>query len=203
MEDLMRCPNCHKQGTFKLWEGERERLGVKFLAQGEICAECGEVIFDSSEVQRQEKLLANGIVERGVRTGSEFKFVRKKADLTAADVAEFFDVTTKTVFRWERGEAPLPLIAAFAISELCVRPRKTRKKLSVLRGRRVQVLGRLRESPDRVKIFWLVGTRREDDTNRDGLASLAAGSGVEYLGEVVTASMARNARFWNKLPLVD
>ncbi|MCX5744646.1 MAG: helix-turn-helix domain-containing protein [Proteobacteria bacterium] len=67
---------------------------------------------------------------RGVRSGVEFKFLRKLAGLQANEVAALFGVRPETVSRWERGTIEFPRTAAFALGELYVHPRLTRQKLA-------------------------------------------------------------------------
>ena len=103
--------------------------GVTFDAVGEECSSCGETLFDDIEVRRQEKLIAAALVARGIRTGKDFKFVRKIAGFTAVEVAAMLDVRPETVSRWESGELDVPRLAAFALGELFEHPRIVRAKL--------------------------------------------------------------------------
>ena len=110
----MKCYNCCKSDTFRMWSGPLTLLGVEVVAHGKRCSACGVILFDASEVDRQEREVAAGIVARGIRTGIEFKFVRKMADLRATDVADLLDVRPETVSRWETGALELPKLARFA-----------------------------------------------------------------------------------------
>ena len=127
----MRCPNCRKQNTMSSWEGSLTRMGVQILARGEKCSSCGEMLFDDSEVERQEKLLAAGLVERGIRKGAEFKLVRKVAGFKAVEIAAMLDVRPETLSRWESGDQEIPRLAAFALGELFQHPRLVREKLEL------------------------------------------------------------------------
>lgn len=138
----MRCPMCKKTDTMRPWEGPITRRGVQIDARGERCTSCGDTLFDYSEVGRQERLIASAFVARGVRTGSEFKFVRKIAGFKATEVAELVGVRPETVSRWERDEIELPRLAAFAVGELYDRPRVTRDKLEAF-GRKPEIAGRI------------------------------------------------------------
>ena len=80
-------------------------------------------------MKRQEVSAAHALVTRGIRTGVEFKFVRKVVGLRATEVAEMLDVRPETMSRWERGELDLPRLAAFALGELLEHPKLTRQKL--------------------------------------------------------------------------
>ncbi|HEX5063213.1 MAG TPA: helix-turn-helix domain-containing protein [Kofleriaceae bacterium] len=132
----MRCPNCKSVDSFRPWEGTMKLRGVEFLARGEKCRECGEIVFDSSEVRRQERVVAAGLVERGIRTGRDFQYVRKVAGLKATELAELLDVRPETVSRWERDEVDIPRPIAFTLGELFERPRILRDRLEAFAHRR-------------------------------------------------------------------
>jgi DNA-binding XRE family transcriptional regulator len=126
----MRCPSCRKTDTFRRWEGAITRMGVQLVARGMRCSSCGETLFDDDEMGRQEGLIASGLVARGIRTGKEFRFVRKVAGLKATEVAGILDVRPETVSRWESGDyGNVPRLAAFALGELYQHPRAVRQKL--------------------------------------------------------------------------
>ena len=80
----MQCPTCNKTDTFRPWEGSVKLLGIEVIGRGRRCRSCGEILFDGAEVERQEHAIATALVARGVRTGPEFKLVRKVAGLRAA-----------------------------------------------------------------------------------------------------------------------
>jgi len=128
----MRCVNCKKTGTYRPWKGPVELMGIDVEAKGMRCAACGELLFDADEVRRQERALADVLVARGIRSGREFKLVRKVAGLRAAELADMLDVRPETVSRWERGEVAIPRSAAFVLGELFERPREARRRLAAL-----------------------------------------------------------------------
>jgi DNA-binding transcriptional regulator YiaG len=107
-------------------------MRVEILARGTKCSSCGELVFAYDEQAHNDRATAAALVKRGVRTGVDFKFVRKMADFKATEIAELLGVRPETVSRWERGEVDLPKMAAFAIGELYERPRVTREKLEAL-----------------------------------------------------------------------
>lgn len=127
----MKCPTC-KKDTLRAWEGPITRLGVEIVARGQRCLSCGEELFDYDELDRQDALIADALVTRGIRTGEQFVFVRKSAGLKAVEVAELFDVRPETVWRWEHDETEIPRIAAFALAELYKHPKLTRQSLEAL-----------------------------------------------------------------------
>jgi putative zinc finger/helix-turn-helix YgiT family protein len=127
----MNCPTC-KKNALGAWEGPITRLGVEVLAHGRRCSSCGEELYDYEELGRQDALIADALVARGVRTGTEFVFVRKSADLKAVDVAELFGIRPETVWRWEHGETEIPRTAAYALGQLYKHPKLTRQSFEAL-----------------------------------------------------------------------
>ena len=125
----MRCPTCKKQDSFDPWEGMFPVKGFEIEARGERCRSCGELLIRLSEVGRMERIAAQRIIDRGIRSGSEFKFVRKVAGLQANEVAEMFGVRKETVSRWERGEVEIPRTAAYTLGALFEHPKLTRQRL--------------------------------------------------------------------------
>src|SRR4051812_30443702 len=111
----MNCPTCKNKNTLRAWESPVSRFGVEVLAHGQRCSVCGEELYDAKEIDRQDALIAEALVARGIRTGEEFVFVRKSADLAAADVARLFGVRPETVWRWEHDESEIPRTAAYAL----------------------------------------------------------------------------------------
>ncbi|HET7504269.1 MAG TPA: type II TA system antitoxin MqsA family protein, partial [Kofleriaceae bacterium] len=125
----MKCPSCEKPGTLRAWDGRIERHGVEIAARGKRCRACDEMLFDLAEMKRQERIIAKELAARGVRTGGEFKLVRKVAGLRAVDVAAMLDVTPETVSRWERGTVTIPRAAAYVLSDLLEHPKVARERL--------------------------------------------------------------------------
>jgi putative zinc finger/helix-turn-helix YgiT family protein len=102
--------------------------GIEIEGRGQRCGACGEVLFTLTECGRQERLAAERMVARGIRTGRDFTFVRKVAGLRANEVAEMFGVRKETVSRWERGEVEIPRTAAYALGALYEHPKLTRQR---------------------------------------------------------------------------
>lgn len=128
----MRCPNCKAVDSYQPWEGMMKLRGVEFVARGERCRSCNETTFDAAEVNRQERVVAAGLVQQGIRTPRDFQYVRKVAGLKANELAELLDVRPETVSRWERGESDIPRYAVFMLGELFTHPRVVREKLEQL-----------------------------------------------------------------------
>lgn len=128
----MRCHNCKSEDSYRPWEGTMKLRGVEFLAHGERCRECDEIVFDSAEVRRQERLVAAALVERGIKSARDFQYVRKIAGLKANELAELLDVRPETVSRWERGDGEIPRSAIFTLGELFERPLVVRRRLAQL-----------------------------------------------------------------------
>lgn len=125
----MRCPTCRKEDTFRPWEGVLPTMGFDLRGQGQRCAACGEILIALSECGRMERVAAQQLVDRGIRSGVEFKFVRKVAGFQANEVAEMFGVRKETVSRWERGEVEIPRTAAYTLGALFEHPKLTRQRL--------------------------------------------------------------------------
>ena len=125
----MRCPTCKKENTCQPWEGILPVMGIDLETRGQRCTACGEILIALSDRGRQERLAAEQLVARGIRSGREFKFVRKVAGLRANEVADMFGVRKETVSRWERGEVEIPRTAAFALGELYTHPKLARQRL--------------------------------------------------------------------------
>ncbi len=125
----MRCPACKKEDTFRPWEGMTTVMGIELDGRGQRCKACGEILIELTERGRQERLAGERLVARGIRSGVEFKFVRKLAGLRANEVADMFGVRKETVSRWERGEVAIPRTAAYALGALFEHPKLTRLRL--------------------------------------------------------------------------
>jgi putative zinc finger/helix-turn-helix YgiT family protein len=125
----MRCPTCKKEKSLRPWVGVIPVMGIDLECRGERCSSCGEVLIKLSERGRQEKRAAEHMVARGIRSGGEFKFVRKLAGLRANEVADMFGVRKETVSRWERGQVEIPRTAAYTLGELFTHPKLARQRL--------------------------------------------------------------------------
>jgi DNA-binding transcriptional regulator YiaG len=125
----MRCPTCKKEDTFRPWKGVLPTMGIDLRGQGRRCEACGEILIALSECGRLQRLAAEQLVARGIRSGVEFKLVRTLARLRANEVAEMFGVRKETVSRWERGQVEIPRTAAYTLGQLFEHPKLTRQRL--------------------------------------------------------------------------
>lgn len=125
----MKCPTCKKEGSFRPWKGTTSVMGFEIEGRGQRCKACGEILTELAEIERQEQLAAEQLVARGIRSGTEFRFVRKCAGFQANTVAELFGVRKETVSRWERGEVEIPRTAAYTLGALFEHPKLTRQRL--------------------------------------------------------------------------
>jgi DNA-binding transcriptional regulator YiaG len=140
LTELSPCPLCKKppRGVLHARRGVSPIYGVDMPEYGLECDVCKEIFYSSSEVRRQESYAAATIAERGIETPGQFKFIRKQANLQAAQLAALLDVAPETISRWEHGERPIPRLAAFALAELYLHPKLTRAKLEALAKPRPQ-----------------------------------------------------------------
>lgn len=77
------------------------------------CSHCGLEIVDGPSVERFEVLVAQELIESGVRTGATLRYVRKILDLRANELAELLDVKPETISRWENDKvAPDRIVLA-------------------------------------------------------------------------------------------
>jgi putative zinc finger/helix-turn-helix YgiT family protein len=125
----MRCPTCKKENSFRPWKGMTPVMGFELEGRGQCCKACGEILMNLTELGRQERIAAERLVARGIRSGVEFKFVRKVVGFRANEVADMFGVRKETVSRWERGEVAIPRTAAYALGALFEHPKLTRQRL--------------------------------------------------------------------------
>lgn len=96
----MKCTAC-KNEALRSWEGPLEMYGVEIMARGLRCSACGEVECSYDDMGHNERAAAVALVARGIRSGTEFKFVRKVVGLKVTEVADLLGVTPETVSRWE------------------------------------------------------------------------------------------------------
>jgi DNA-binding transcriptional regulator YiaG len=125
----MRCPTCKQQDSFVPWKGMSDVWGFEIEGRGQRCRSCGEILIRFGELGRMERIAAQQIVARGIRSGAEFQFVRKLAGFRATEVADLFGVRKETVSRWERGEVEIPRTAAYTLGALFEHPKLTRQRL--------------------------------------------------------------------------
>jgi DNA-binding XRE family transcriptional regulator len=61
--------------------------------------------FALDDLARLERDAARWIIEHGAVSSEAIRFLRKRAKLTAAQLAELLDTTPETISRWENGNA--------------------------------------------------------------------------------------------------
>lgn len=71
------------------------------LARAVKCQKCALEIVDGPSVERFELLVAQRLIESGIRTGAVIRYVRKVLALRANELSELLDVKPETVSRWE------------------------------------------------------------------------------------------------------
>ncbi|MBA3841197.1 MAG: helix-turn-helix domain-containing protein [Actinobacteria bacterium] len=89
----------------------------------------GETVYTLDEADQILRQDATECVERGIRTGGEFKLVRKFAELSQGELAGLLGVTLESVSRWETGKHEIPRAVAYALGELLRHPKAVRRQL--------------------------------------------------------------------------
>jgi DNA-binding XRE family transcriptional regulator len=82
---------------------EHSSAAVRVPVPGWVCEVCESARYDAESLQRAELAAAVSLIDRGVRSGMSFRFVRKALGYKAADLARLLAVTPETVSRWENG----------------------------------------------------------------------------------------------------
>ncbi len=131
----MRCTECQSQDlrrgdvpvsltlpmrTADGHSGERDFEGT---VAGTTCGRCGATTYDGPDLGRFERLVALRLLHLGISTGTEVRFLRKKAGFTAVELARHLGVTAETVSHWEAGKkrpdhSTLAMIVQLARAEL-------------------------------------------------------------------------------------
>src|SRR5580700_5598510 len=100
----MKCPTCEserwKQRTTLC---EKVIGGRTFKAEltAQVCAKCGTVLVARGELEQFEHAVAVALASACVRSGDAIRTMRKAIGLDVAALAELFDVSTRTILRWE------------------------------------------------------------------------------------------------------
>jgi len=61
--------------------------------------------FDAEDVSRFEGLIVAHVAENGLLSPETFRFLRSKARLTQAELAQLLDTNAETISRWESGKS--------------------------------------------------------------------------------------------------
>ena len=93
----------------------------------------GERAITDADLARAELAIAAGVAADGPVSAEGFRFMRKAANLKAAELGELLGVTPKTISRWENGAHELDRTAWLAIGdivlELAGKPIEARARL--------------------------------------------------------------------------
>ncbi|GAC1352397.1 MAG: hypothetical protein NVS3B20_11310 [Polyangiales bacterium] len=82
------------------------------------CPKCGDVLVDGNVLEQTENALATAIIARGdVLSSEEIRFLRKRMDMSQAELGNRLGVHRVTVARWETDE-PIPSPTSLAVRAL-------------------------------------------------------------------------------------
>jgi DNA-binding transcriptional regulator YiaG len=125
---MTRCVTCkaselreaREPDVFRFTLASGEKLEFHFDAVPQlVCGSCGERYFDGPTVHAEELAVSRELIARQIRDPAVFKWLRKMANLTAAELAELLDVTPETISHWENGHSA-PSRATWAILDALV-----------------------------------------------------------------------------------
>ena len=104
-----KCPKCDGKMKKAKATSKQRVAGRTFLVDGTVlrCQACGFELLTGDEVDRQWLAIAGALASEGPVKGAAFKHMRKAAALTAVELAELLNVTTKTISRWETDEVDI------------------------------------------------------------------------------------------------
>lgn len=103
----LRCPYCKTASTVP-HDGPMDLHGVAVQARGEKCETCERITYSAAQIVRNEHEAAAEIVATGIRTGRQFRFLRKVAGLTRMDVSRALAVSVTAVRGWDESAGPPP-----------------------------------------------------------------------------------------------
>lgn len=101
------CPTCQTSGAASLIELPIELHDVQIHSWALRCR-CGQLVFTA-------RVVADALVDRGLRTGEEMRWVREVAGLACSQLAEMLGVVPETVQQWEAA-AELPAAVSAAVA---------------------------------------------------------------------------------------
>jgi len=102
----MRCVECGHETTNAGVVDELVRVGelsYTVEAPALVCPSCGETYLSAETLQQIGALVATDLAREGVGTPEAFRYMRKKLQLPAKELAVLFDVSPEAVSRWEHG----------------------------------------------------------------------------------------------------
>ncbi|MCK2056803.1 type II TA system antitoxin MqsA family protein [Methylobacterium sp. 37f] len=109
-----------------------ERSGKSLTIQDRrmVCAECGNVSYQGSQISEHELAVANAIREMdGLLSAAELNAIRLKYRLRQADMEQILSTGPKTWTRWERGKVPQSKVADRYIRALARDPYLARREM--------------------------------------------------------------------------
>jgi DNA-binding transcriptional regulator YiaG len=113
MEPCLKCqrgPISDAPGVpFSLKVGEHAFSGQ---LPGSVCGACGAMSYSLEGLVAFERAAAAALVEAGEAGPAAFTFLRRWLDLRAPELAPLLGIEATEISRWERGEAPVPRMAA-------------------------------------------------------------------------------------------
>ncbi len=127
----MKCAQCG-HGTLEPGVVERTvnvgELSYTAEVPAKVCPSCGAYRLSRDTMRRLSAVIAGDLAREGVATPEVFRYLRKRLQLSAKELAALLDVTPETVSRWENGKHPLDpramkLLGAMVLDSLGERPR--------------------------------------------------------------------------------
>jgi transcriptional regulator with XRE-family HTH domain len=132
MKNCINCKSTEREVTevpvsmslpFRSSSGERGERTFDGTVMGGRCKACGDLVYDGPDLALFERLVALQLLQLGVSTGAEARFLRKKAGLKALELAGILGVTPETISHWETGKtqpspSELAMILQLARAEL-------------------------------------------------------------------------------------
>lgn len=119
----MQCPACGQPQMIEKTVDERLEYGGESLIlngmQGMFCPECGEGVWDGASYRRYVEAQAAMMRAAAGDVGGDIRRIRKRLQLTQAELAALFGVGKIAFSRYERGETrpPAPLVKLLLLLE--------------------------------------------------------------------------------------
>lgn len=112
----MQCPSCGSRDVIRETRDETirykgEAVVVRGLA-GDLCRDCGEVVFDVESYDRYRATSDALIVSINKRNAPDLRRIRRRLGLTQAEAGRLFGGGVTAFSRYERGETQPPVALA-------------------------------------------------------------------------------------------